>query len=85
MEFSRKEYWRGSPFPTPGDLPNPEISNPCLLRLLRWSGFKEEINMQRLQANGEGNAVEFDRRVATGQLLAMVFHPQRASGSPKAL
>ena len=23
MEFSRKEYWRGLPFPPPGDLPNP--------------------------------------------------------------
>ena len=25
MEFSRPEYWSGEPFPTPGDLPNPEI------------------------------------------------------------
>ena len=24
MEFSRQEYWSGLPFPTPGDLPNPE-------------------------------------------------------------
>jgi len=24
-EFSRKEYWSGMPFPTPGDLPDPEI------------------------------------------------------------
>ena len=23
MEFSRGEYWSGSPFPSPGDLPNP--------------------------------------------------------------
>ena len=23
--FSRQEYWRGLPFPTPGDLPNPGI------------------------------------------------------------
>ena len=23
MEFSRQEYWRGLPFPTPGDLPDP--------------------------------------------------------------
>ena len=23
MEFSRKEYWSGLPFPFPGDLPNP--------------------------------------------------------------
>ena len=25
MEFSRQEYWRGLPFPSPGDLPNPRI------------------------------------------------------------
>ena len=23
--FSRQEYWSGLPFPSPGDLPNPEI------------------------------------------------------------
>ena len=25
MEFSRLEYWRGLPFSSPGDLPNPGI------------------------------------------------------------
>ena len=25
MGFSRQEYWHGLPFPSPGDLPNPEI------------------------------------------------------------
>ena len=25
IEFSRQEYWRGWPFPSPGDLPNPGI------------------------------------------------------------
>ena len=25
MEFSRKGYWSGLPFPSSGDLPNPEI------------------------------------------------------------
>ena len=25
MGFSRQEYWRGLPCPSPGDLPNPEI------------------------------------------------------------
>ena len=25
MEFSRQEYWRGLPFPSPWDLPDPEI------------------------------------------------------------
>ena len=25
MGFSRKEYWSGLPFPSPGDLPDPRI------------------------------------------------------------
>ena len=25
MGFSRQEYWRGLPFPSPGDIPNPGI------------------------------------------------------------
>ena len=25
MEFSRQEYWSELPFPSPGDLPDPEI------------------------------------------------------------
>ena len=25
MKFSRQEYWRGLPFPSPGDLPDPEF------------------------------------------------------------
>ena len=25
VEFSRQEYWKGLPFPSLGDLPNPEI------------------------------------------------------------
>ena len=30
LGFSRQEYWRGLPFLSPGDLPDPEIQ-PCLL------------------------------------------------------
>ena len=32
MGFSRQEYWRGLPFPSPGDLPNPrnEPGSPTL-------------------------------------------------------
>ena len=25
MEFSRQEHWRGLPFPSPGDIPDPGI------------------------------------------------------------
>ena len=28
LEFSRREYWSGLPFPCPGDLPNPGIEPP---------------------------------------------------------
>ena len=35
MEFSRREYWSGLPFPTSGDLPDPR-SHLCLLHLLHW-------------------------------------------------
>ena len=27
MELSRQEYWSGLPFPSPGDLPDPEIES----------------------------------------------------------
>ena len=32
MGFSRQEYWRGLPLPSPGDLPNPgiELGSPAL-------------------------------------------------------
>ena len=32
MGFSRQEYWRGLPFPSPGDLPNPgfKLRSPTL-------------------------------------------------------
>ena len=31
MVFSRQEYWSGLPFPSPGDLPNPEIEPASLV------------------------------------------------------
>ena len=31
MEFSRKEYWGGLPFPTPGNLPDPGIEPASLV------------------------------------------------------
>ena len=35
VEFSRQQYWSGLPFPTLGDLPNPEIE-PVSLVSPRW-------------------------------------------------
>ena len=34
MEFSRQEYWSREPFPSPGDLPDPEIEPTSLICLL---------------------------------------------------
>ena len=36
MEFSRQEYWSGLPFPSPEDLPDPEIE-PGSLALQTYS------------------------------------------------
>ena len=27
LEFPRQEYWRGLPFPSPGDLPDPKVKS----------------------------------------------------------
>ena len=35
MGFLRQAYWSGLPFPTPGDLPDPE-TEPASLHLLHW-------------------------------------------------
>jgi len=39
MEFSRQEYWSGLPFPTPGDLPDPEIKPVSLASSALAGGF----------------------------------------------
>ena len=31
MEVARQEYWRGSPFPSPGDLPYPGVEPESLV------------------------------------------------------
>ena len=33
MEFSRQEYWNGLPFPSPGDLPDPDNHNGVITHL----------------------------------------------------
>ena len=39
MEFSRREYWSGLPFPSPGDLPNPGIEPVSLASPALAGGF----------------------------------------------
>ena len=58
VEFSRPEYWRGYPFPSPGDFPNPGIEpgSPALqvdslpADALRGECYSESDNPQRLTA-----------------------------------
>ena len=40
MEFSRQEYWRGLPFPSPGDFPNSgtELASPALQTVFNIAG-----------------------------------------------
>ena len=47
MAFSRREHWRGLPLPTPGDLPDPGISNTGLLHM----GFLEAQTVKSPPAN----------------------------------
>ena len=39
MGFSRKEYWSGLPFSSPGDLPDPRIETACLTSPALAGGF----------------------------------------------
>ena len=39
MEFSRQEYWSGLPFPSPGELPNPETQPASLMPPGSAGGF----------------------------------------------
>ena len=39
MEFPRQEYWSGVPFPSLGDLPDPEIEPTSLASRALASGF----------------------------------------------
>ena len=36
MAFPKQEYWSGLPFPSPGDLPEPEILNLTSPALAGW-------------------------------------------------
>ena len=39
MGFPRQEYWSRLPFPTPGDLPDPEIKSETLASAALPAGF----------------------------------------------
>ena len=51
MEFSRQEYWSVLPFPSPGDLADPEIEprSPTLQADALPSGYRQGILLNILQ------------------------------------
>ena len=50
MEFSGQEYWSGLPFPSPGDLSNPEIK-PRSLALQADTLPSDQLRKLNLQLN----------------------------------
>ena len=50
MEFSRQEYWSGLPFPSPGDLPNPETEP--------WS---PSLHADSLPSESPGEAIKLSK------------------------
>ena len=44
MGFPRQEYWSGLPFPSPGDLPDPEIKD--TLGLFHWQADSLPLSHQ---------------------------------------
>jgi len=74
MEFSRQEYWRGLPFPSPGNLPNPgiKLESPALqadsLLTELWGKFREI----RCKVGYEGRANEILVKGRTNLLPAVL-------------
>ena len=58
MEFARREYWRGLPFPSPGDLPHPGIepTSPASLALVGIS-FTTSATWEALQFQHSGSLI----------------------------
>ena len=50
VEFSRQEYWSGLPFPTPGDLPDPETGPTSLASPALAGRFFTTWEARRLSA-----------------------------------
>ena len=56
-EFSRQEYWRGLPFPSPGDLSNPGIEPVSLTSPALAGGFLTACATRGLGDRGKGGSL----------------------------
>ena len=52
-EIFRQEYWSGVPFPTPEDLPDPEIKPASLVSPALAGGFFTTSAIWKLRGGGE--------------------------------
>ena len=59
--FPWQEYWSGLPFPTPGDLPNPEIEPGSLMfpALAGWLYTYSTNSVKSDMRNGQAHTWEF--------------------------
>ena len=75
MEFSKQEYLSESPFPSPGDLPNPEIKPAFGLAVASAAGFftMEYMLGMTLKKGKSSNLSKGGREVATGWLRGCEF------------
>ena len=69
MEFSRPEHWSGSPFPSPGDLPNTRIKP-----------RSPTLQVDFLPAEPQGKPE--NTRVGSLSLLQQIFPTQKSKGFP---
>ena len=67
MEFPRKEYWSGSPFPSPGDLPNPGIGGRFFTvwshqggPFFEWMNWKKHYDKSREKQLKKENVSNFN-------------------------
>ena len=78
MRFSRQGYWSGSPFPSPGDLPNPGIEAGCPAlqadTLLTELQGKPGIQMTALKTERLIQDTRPSSLVVTNDFLTPVFY-----------
>ena len=79
MEFSRQEYWRGLPFPFPGDLPNLGIKTASLASLALASKFfttapPGELTKKLVKLSSSSSHFEAIKEVKSRFREALLYH-----------
>ena len=71
MGFSRQEYWRGLPFPTPGDLPVPGIETDSASPALAGRLFTSSTTWETVQSLSRVQLFETPRTAARQASLSI--------------